>query len=238
MASSQDIRAWAEDQGIELNPKGPIRKAVKDLYAEANPVVGPQETPPGDVIDGEIVTELAPTSSEAPPRGAAGKRKLFTRKPKEPTSTRRGARASTESLFSGVWTLAANLLGSTGNAPVARVLQFQAPVAGALLDRELRGTKADTMVQPVARLLNKGSNVGALVALPLMVQIVSTKPELYPMLKPHMVEAMYKWYEIAGPEMEKQQKRMEQRKTQLGGVDPEEVLNMIFAVDVPDATAE
>jgi hypothetical protein len=83
-------------------------------------------------------------------------------------------------------------------------------------------------------MVNKGSTIGALVALPFMVQLASVKPEFFPMLRPHMVEALYRWYEVAGPEMEKQAKRMETRKAQLGGVDPEELLNMIFSVDVPD----
>lgn len=237
MATPQDIREWAVANEIEVNPRGPIPRDVKDKYYEASgetpeePVAASVEAAPG----GEPVEQTTP--GELPP---ASKPKLSwgRRKKTSGTVTRKGPRQATDGLFSAIWAGAANLLGATGMVPTARVLQLQAPVAGAILDRELRGTRVDRMAQPVAKMFNRSSSVGTLVALPLMVHVVTVKPELYPAIKPHMVEALYRWYEIAGPELEKQQKKMERRKEQLGGLDPEELLNMIFAADVPPEAPE
>lgn len=249
MATSQDIRQWAIEQGIELSSKGPIAKAVKTSFYDANP----DQTPaallgtPTDELDQIDTDELfddtptpTPVADEQAPGAPTRKRGLFTKRTRRTgaprgAARRSGPRASTTSLFSGVWTLAANLLGSQGLTPVARVLQFQAPVAGAILDRELRGTRADRLVQPMAKMVNKGSSIGTLVVLPLLVQVATTKPEMYPVLRPYMVDCLYRWYELAGPEMDKQAKRIEQRKEQIG-VDPEQILDMIFA-DLEPATA-
>lgn len=233
MATPQDIREWASANDVDVNPRGPIPRPIQDQYYEASGTDRPEppaESPPAvadDVEPGERTTvgEKPPAAKPAMFRGL--------RKPNVSTQKRSGPRAPTEGLFSGIWTVAANLLGATGMTPTARVLQLQAPVAGAVLDRELRGTAVDRAAQPIARMMNKGTAVGSLVALPLMVQVVTMKPELFPVVKPMMIEALYRWYEIAGPEVEKKQKRMAKRKEQLGDIDPEAMLEMIFASDVP-----
>lgn len=239
MATSQDIREWATANEIEVNPRGPIPREIKDRFYEASGETAPEpvaadEAAPGG---GSELGGNETTPGEVPP---AAKPKLWGRRKKTGAAVvkRQGPRQNTEGLFSAVWSGLANILGSTGMVPTARVLQLQAPVAGAILDRELRGTRVDRMAQPVAKMFNRSSSVGTLVALPLMVHMVTVKPELYGMIKPHMVEALYRWYEIAGPEMEKQQKKMEKRREQLGGLDPEELLNMIFSADVPPEAPE
>ena len=249
MASNQDIREWAAREGIELKAKGPLPKSVRTRYAEsqgstllADPVNTDEIlSEQGETVDAEIVTELAPTGygaptgqttdGETPPNTTAGRRFFGRRKgaTKAPRgAARRGPRESTETLVQGVWTIASNLLGGAGFVPLARVLELQAPVAGAILDKDIRGTKVDTLLQPIARLTNKTSNIGTLVALPLFVQVASMRPELYPALRPHMENMMYKWMELAGPEMEKRAKRMEKRKEQLGGFDAGAMLDALF----------
>lgn len=237
MATPQDIREWAVANEIDVNPRGPIPRDLKERFYSEQGIEEPLPEETAPVTDG--VPEELTTPGEKPP---ASKPKAFSfgRRKKDPvTSGRRSARTSTEGLFSSIWAGAAHLLGATGMIPTARVLQLQAPVAGAILDRELRGTRIDRIAQPAARMFNKGSSVGTLVALPLMVHAVTMKPELYEVIKPHMVDALYRWYEIAGPEMKKQQERMEKRREQFGDLDPEQLLNMIFSPEVtPEAPQE
>jgi hypothetical protein len=240
VATPQDIRNWATEHGREVNPRGPVPKDIQDAFYDQNddqsrPEPAPEIAPAGD--DGAS-DEQRTTPGEKPPGGRTAPKTWGLRKPGS-GGKRTGPRAPTEGLFAGIWTVAANLLGATGMTPTARVLQLQAPVAGAILDRELRGTAVDRAAQPLARMMNKGSAVGSLVALPLMVQVVTMKPELYPMARPLMIEALYRWMEVAGPEMEKKTKRAAKRREQLGDMDPEAMLDMIFAADAPEAaTAE
>lgn len=253
MATSQDIRQWAQDNGYDLSDRGRVPNNVKTDYYTANPdqraeniltQQGGASEPETGTGDGSGATDGSDDllGGEATPEQPPGTRKRIrwgratrttTAGPKRRVS-RGGPRASTEKVFSGIWSLAGKLLGKQGFVPTARVLQFQAPIAGVLLDKEIRGTKADSLLQPVARMVNRGSSIGTLIALPLLVQVASSRPELYPELRPYMVDCLYRWYEIAGPEMEKQAKRMEQRREAIG-VDAEQVLDMIFA-PVPEQT--
>lgn len=229
MTSPSDIREWAQANGVEISPKGPIPKAIREqFYAESGGA--PDEDAPTattEVGPGGVVS-VETTPGEKPPRAT----KSRTKSPRS-----MGARQSTETLFSGLWSIGAELLASSGMTPTARVIALQAPVAGAVLDREVRGTAVDKLAQPLARLTNKGSNIATLVALPLLVQVVTMRPELYPKLKPAMVSAMIKWYRVAGPELARKAKEMEKATEELG-FDPAEMVDMLFATDVPEAPQE
>lgn len=232
MPTPAEIREWATANGITMRPRGPIPRAIRDQYAAATGDT--TDTVPDDT---EVLPETGPggvaAASEvapAPPKSTGG----FLGKRKGAGAGRRsGPRQSAEGLLTAVWSGLAQGLARAGAVPTARVLMMQAPVAGVVLDRELRGTAADRLVQPFAKLANKGAAVGTLVALPLLVQVTTMRPELYPMLKPYMVEAMSKWCDVAGPEMERKLKQAEKRKTSLG-FDPEEMVDSLFAPVEPE----
>lgn len=247
MATNTDIREWGKLHAPELfKPKGPPSKRLQAAYYEQNPtgdgpVLDSLEFDPDYTFPAEdVVPESVPAAELPPGRGRRTLKDLFRRKKPAATKvTRAGARAPAERIAAGVWSLAAKLLESRA-APLSRVLMMQAPVAGVLIDREIKGTAVDVLVQPLARFYNKTSDIGVLFTLPAMVHMVSLRPELYPHLHDHMVDAILRWYEVAGPEMEKMAKRQAKRREQFNqgdGPSPEDLLQMIFA-PMPDAPME
>lgn len=252
MASSQDIRRWAAENGYDLAPKGPPTKLVREAYQQAHDaatsddtttpvdVEGQAEQPPTDSDPYPQVSADQPT--DAPPPTSDTERPPVLRRPtwrdrlrggKSPAVPgQRHPRASQEKLIGGVWTLLGKWLEKQGVVPTGRLLRMQAPVVGAVVDGQLRGTKVDTVLQPVARFVNKGSAIGSLIALPVMVQVVcmSEDPQgTYLDLEDEMIDAMYDYLEIAGPELEKRRKRIERRVRQSGGEDARALLATIFA---------
>jgi hypothetical protein len=223
---------------------------VKRSYAAAH---GELDTVTGQVLDGHLVEgELPPTDRDAglwsehePAEMAAlpepdplrvGEKPPRLRKQrwldriwgKDRDKAQHRGRASTERLVSGVWTQLARLADNVGAVPTARVLRLQAPVAGVVLDAELRGTPVDGVLQPFAKLVNKGSKVGSLLALPILVQLVTVNPHLYEQLEPYMEDCVYSYLEIAGPAMERKQKQMQKREEQTG-INARDFLRTIFA---------
>lgn len=243
MASSQDIRAWAAAEGIQLKPKGPPTKAARVAYAAAHGDV--DTVAGGDVVDAEEGyggwseqdSDQQPTTDPERPTLTAGEKppapgrptwreRLKRRGGKAKKPVTRG-RASTEKLIELGWSQIARVFDNQQTWATANVLRMQAPVAGSILDAELRGTAADALMQPLARMVNRSSAVGSLIALPIMVQIVSMRPQLYQRMEPLMVEAVYSYLEIAGPAVEKRRKAHAKRAEQYGQ-DAQELLRAIF----------
>lgn len=240
MASSQDIRQWAADNGYSLKPYGPPTKVVREAFEQAQGQVAVA----GDVVDAldpdqtvwpADVEDQAPADAPVPTGtpSTAGEKAPTTRKQRWRDKWRsRGkggvrGRASSEKMIDLAWSQLARMFDSPAHWPTANVLRMQAPVAGAILDKELRGTPVDGMLQPLARLVNRGSSVGALVALPIMVHLVTVRPELQERLHPLMVDAVYSYLEIAGPEVERKRKQMARRAEQFG-IDAEQFLQQVF----------
>lgn len=241
---NRDIRAWATSHGLELagNGRGRIPDSIKQQYRQAMGIPEPDPAPAPPTGEGEPPpTEQdtsASTSTGTPRRGPTPSRPkevppkrsgIFDRwkSKREGRKAARG-RQSTERLLSSAWGGAAKLLAGFGALPLARVMEMQAPVAGALLEPEIRGSIVDSPLQPFARLMNRGSVIGALVGLPLMVQAVSMRPELYQTLHPYMVDAIWRWFEIAEPEFKKKLAQLEARKERFD-IDPDALLAQIFA---------
>lgn len=246
MATNTDIREWGKVHAPELfKPKGPPSDRLKDAFYQehppdpdqmefdgmsggiADPDLLPAELPP--LVEGGPARELPPGTN----RRRTFKDWLNRKKPKAPkASVRGGPRASTAKLAAGVWGIASKLLNGTSATPLSRVLALQAPVAGMIIDREIKGTLVDVLAQPVARLVNRASQVGVLFTLPILVQVVTMRPDMYEQLRPHMVDALYDWFEVAGPEIEKMAKRQEKRRQQFNGGEgptPEQLIELFFA---------
>ena len=76
------------------------------------------------------------------------------------------------------------------DAPVGRVLMFQAPVAGDVLDDALAGTVLDRVAQPILKKWEQTSEAGALVMVPLTVAMIERRPEMRPVLVPILRSTM------------------------------------------------
>jgi len=158
----------------------------------------------------------------------------------EPTTRKRRGRATLETIGSLAWGGAARVSIQLGQQymPVSKMMAFQAPVAGMVFEDALRGTVADKVLQPVARMLETGSEMGTLLGAPLVVGLTCAKPDLYPVTRPMLASMMKEWVIIAGPKLRKMREREEKFAAEMEtfgaefGMSIDQMLDEIFAPPV------
>lgn len=240
MSESQDIRVWAREHGYEVGDKGRLPGQVIRDYEnrddeeeeaevmEAAPEPGLAQPVP------EPTPERPPVQTTQPKTG-----KLFQRKPSQPRKPGdkkpSRPRVSTETLLSTAYGLAAMGLARRGELlPIARVMDMQAPVIGLVGDDLIKGTVLDRLLQPIARSGEKAEMAVAIVGPPLLVGIMTARPESFPVLRPMLKLSMMTWMEIAEPQMRKVQKRAETWSEKFGDVDLDAMIDALWA-GVPEA---
>lgn len=235
-----------------------------------SPYLTPGERPPGGV--GTPSSSLGGVGSEVPPAAPArGLRKLFPKKDKAETldspapkttekrpgrSPKRMSAADTiGDVYSGLGSLAVQ---SGRHAPLGRCMQWQAPIAGEMLDDAVSGTIVDKVVlQKVVGARGKFDLLAAVVGPPMLVLAIERNPQnaeaIMPLLRssirsalPQMVPAIKK--------VQKRQKEVAEATALLFEDDPnftpgddpvDHILAMMFAdwippqpVPVPDEPVE
>jgi hypothetical protein len=184
-ASDSEVRAWARETGWAapggrgVSSKGNVGQAAREAYSAAHNGGAPAgpDYPPGmtdtdfSTAEAEVPDDMAearPGPVAAPKAGArsaaASLRTRFKRgspsgrkkpRPKHP-------RISTAELIGSAWRIAAKMAQPL--PPMYRTLRLQSVIAGPLLDDAVKGTLADTVLQPLARLSRAGETMSALVA--------------------------------------------------------------------------
>jgi hypothetical protein len=212
MTTDTDIRAWLRENGHDVPTRGRLGEEWREVYAAANPdavmgdnprlsLVGAEEPEIPGLLEDVDTGEVPPT----PPPGLGGKLSAgLKRTPRMKTPRKR---VSLEDLAAGAWSLLGNAAGSQGLMPTARVLQMQAPLAGAILEDTLQGTLADRILQPLARTQETASEIVALIGPPILVTAITLQPQRAPMLLPMLRGMMRQWVLIAGPRMKAKEKR-------------------------------
>ena len=129
-----------------------------------------------DVVDAVTVEETAPRkpgimdrfrSRRGRSRGGSAAPTTRERAPKRPRPG--GKRVALDSDISDIWSFGGRRLEHSIHYPTGRMLQYQAPAAGIILDRAIAGTLPDRMLfQPIARNRDKYEDVGFLLAGPLL----------------------------------------------------------------------
>lgn len=255
--SDMDIRNWVRENrpDLKVGQRGRLSPDVKAVYDEAHrdevqPVSSGNKDweihSDGTAIFKEMtepVLEGAPRedTGETPPKPPA-KKKLFRFGDAEKPRTQH-KRVSTATVLSWMWGGMGTVIRNPNLAPVARTLQLQAPVAGEIADDMVKGTVVDKVLQPLARVSEKGEDLFALVGPPAIAMAICMQPELYPMLEPMMVEAIKSWVAIAGPRIRKAQQKEAKLIAEMGedyGESIREMLQFIFAPvqtqESPDGT--
>jgi hypothetical protein len=242
-----DIRAWLRENRPDLGvqPRGAIKKAAQEVYYEANGQPAPgdvsRETPEaGTGPDGD---ELAgpddvsrETTGEVAPEAPAGSLPWLGRggAPKSPRDRKVShRRVPVDGLFSMVWAALGKLATNPQTLPVGRVMTLQAPAAGMVLDDALRGSVVDRMAQPLARGQKRLEVLFSVAGPPLLVGAVCQKPELYPVIRPMLVEALKGWLVLSGPKIRKAQERERKLLAELDGLDVSTIEEMIDALFAP-----
>jgi hypothetical protein len=208
-AMSEPMTGGHQDDGsYAFAPRDVSRETIPDPVAEA---AGPGPYPEAETGP---ETERAPgeTPPEEPPSklGRFLKRRGRERPPPKPRRAAGGERrrVSAENLFGYVWAGGAHYFSSR-NLGLARMLAFQSPVAGMIIDDSVKGTPVDKIVQPVARLTSGASDLGSLALLAVGAGYVDRHPEAYMMLKPVMMEGMKTWVIVSGPKIREMRRREE-----------------------------
>lgn len=231
MTTDAEIRAWAKESGVDCPTRGMVPKAVRDQYEAArpegdNPRLSPSE-PAGE--HGYAEAETAPTRPQGPTAGHPDEvaptpppsrfgslRRAPGRGPAKTKTEHR--RVSLEDLASGVWGALGGAAKSYGLVPTGRALEMQAPIAGMILEDTLRGTVVDKLAQPFARGGETMKELSALVGVPVLVTMISVKPETQGVAVPILRRLMRDWAIIAGPKIKAREKR-ERKALEALGVD-------------------
>lgn len=241
--NSAEVRAWAREAGIDVPARGKLSQRIVDQYHIEHPedVAVDPESAELDQQTEDRVTE-APAdpyqgSKEVPPQPPKESRKWFKRS--KPSTTVRKRRVSLADTLETTWEVAALGVGSTISAPVARLMNIQAPVAGELLEDRIRGTVVDRMLQPFARMHDTGKGWYTLIAPPLLVMAIErTEGELQQKLLHALRKALIDFAIIAKPKMEKRIEREVKAQEAMGDIDIDAMLQFIFQGEAPEGTAD
>lgn len=260
--TTADVRAWAERRHlIEPNGRGRLAAEIWSAYAdEQAAITAGASAEPVPLTESVIigVKELPaepPGRTEEPPEKPKRtvRERLHIVKPDTPAESGKTEkrkprkRVSLETLGGLAWVGVSRVVAFAGETylPVVKMMSFQAPVAGAVVEDLARGTVADRIMQPVARLTESGGAVGALVGAPMLTAVVCKRPELYPQVRPMLMAAMREWVIVAGPKLREMRRREEKFAEEMGtftdefGITVEQLLDEVFAsMTGPPQTAE
>lgn len=265
MPSTSEIRAWARDQGYDVNTKGALPANVMAAWDAAHPGgngdhpdydggIGDddfgvsQAAEPPDVHD--VSAGTAETPPKRPPRQPAkspGKGWWRGRKQQGKTKAKARPRVPVDEVISGAWRIMARIARPI--PPLQRTLRVQSPVAGILLEDAVKGTIVDTILQPVARLQVQGKAVAALAGPPLLVTAISMhlqhaaqaeqppNPVFMGAATEMLRESLMLWMDVAGPKFEKALAR-EKEFEEVYGSKVDDFIQMLFAEPADPADAE
>lgn len=215
----QDINDWQDAQPVSSLVD--IEDDVEDGY------IVPDES------EGSKVVEKAPnipskTTEKA--RSFVERIKSAPRKVGSPKA--RAPRVGVDKLIGTVWAMFAQVAQPI-NLPVARVLTIQAPVAGLVLEGVVKDTIVDRLLQPLARAQQGGEVAFAIIGPPLFVGLLSTKPEMAPVIVPLLKQSLRSWIDVAGPQLEKVKAQEEKFEREYGAAIDEMI--EYFLAPLPDS---
>ena len=177
--------------------------------ASTDPAAGaPPATPPGPIESPPDFGDAAVPPTIVAPKKSLRERFGLTRAPspdRPAVPARRPVkRVSGAEVLQSAWHIV-GLGAARVDPPVGRCLQYQAPVAGEILDKWLAGGAIDRgIIQPIASRAGDAQAVGALVALPALIYIYErAQDDVRVMLEPWIEEAVRAHIVAMGPVMRK-----------------------------------
>lgn len=227
MATTAQMRAWLRAEGYEPSVKGALAADQIAAYDAAHPGAngdGDEGDPwAGGQWEGDVSAAGEPPddTGETPPRrprtarpaGKTGRTWPWGKKTAAGKKTKpKHARVPVDEVISGGWRLMARIARPV--PPLERTLKVQSPVAGLLLEDTIKGTLADTVLQPIARMQAQGKVVAALVGPPLLVTAgtlhmqaaakaqADPNPVFMGIISEALRESLMLWMDVAGPKFD------------------------------------
>ena len=159
-----------------------------------------------------------------------------------------GRRISAADTLSDGWAGIGSLAMRMGHGPTGRMMQFQAPVAGEMLDEAAKGSFIDrALLQPVVKTRGRFDLLSAVIAPPLLVMAIERDPSkadlLMPVLKSQIRSALPLMVPAIKKVQEKEAKAAEAAAELFPDLPPGEdpadaIIAMLFSDWVPPAPAE
>jgi hypothetical protein len=194
----------AEDVGNDV-PTEPVNAPMGGggMGQDADPLLASGERRPGEGLPSSPGVDGAPPGK---PRGRLAK--LFGAKAKDggaPGAVEKrpvgrppakGKRVSGAETLSDVWGGIGGFVGrNPAHVPLGRYMQFQAPVAGEMLDEAVAGTVVDKVaLQPIFKARGKFDLIGAVFGPPALIYAIERNPEraalMVPMLRTSIRNAL------------------------------------------------
>src|SRR5258708_589723 len=235
--ANQDIRDWGRENGFDVANGGRIPRALSEAYNSAHTEsdefvqVGDWKPDPevwGENAQDETAPKVDPIQEK--PLSATDKvRQRFANKPAATNArtVKPKSRVPVDRLIERAWDALSRFVAPV-NVPMSRVLAMQSPVAGLILEPEVKGTIVDRVLQPIARTEKRGEVLFALIGPPLIVGALSARPQAAPVLVPMLRESLAVWIDVAGPKVKVAQERAQKFQEQYGQ-DIDDMIGMIFA---------
>lgn len=203
--SSENVSGISEDQYGPDDFAAEVISEVASLQVEQRPGVYSSPSPQQGAavpVKPKRGWRFWEKSADTAPREKAPK----TSERKPSVSKRRQSVAPT---IEDAWSAIGGLAVRSGrHAPLGRCLQWQAPIAGEILDDAVRGTALDRIVfQPIAKGRGRFDAVGAIMGPPLIVLAMERDPSRIDILMPVLKASIRSSLPLMVPAIKKVQKR-------------------------------
>lgn len=186
------VRDWARSTGRKTGERGRVSDALKAEYMAGVAELHGGQAPAADAPGGSekpperpkaAAQERRPKPVSSPGSGGMGRLRAWLggapETGKRKTSSRKAAgparpRTPLVSLVDRGWSRVAAVIEHV-NVPVARTMAWQAPYVGVVADDVIAGTPPDKVLQVVARAEETLSGLGAMVAMPIVVGMITSE---------------------------------------------------------------
>jgi hypothetical protein len=229
--SDTDIRKWALEHGESVPARGPISADLRSRYAAEQSELEPTDDDFPDFGDVSEPGPPPPDAVEVKPRAiATPKRARFGfGKEKTPAQKRKAAnrkRVPVDDTIATVW----RFLGGLAKPlpATSRLMKFQAPAVGKILEPVVKDTVIDKMLQPIARTTEGAEAVAVLFGAPALVTAMQLQPQIIPLAMPALRELLIRMVRVAGPAMAESLKTERAFEAEYGGT-VDDLIAMLFA---------
>jgi hypothetical protein len=223
--SDTDIRKWALASGRSVPARGPLSQTLRDDYALEHDDLEPSDAdfdviepgpPPADAVEKKPRTIATPRAGRFAFGGKKPPRKKGPGK----------KRVALDSTIASVW----GFLGGLAKPlpATSRLLKFQAPAAGKILEPIVKDTMVDRILQPLARTTEGAEAVAVLIGTPALVTMMQLQPQIIPFGMPLLRDLMLRMVKIAGPSMAEAMKAEHEFEAEYGGT-VDDLIGMLFA---------
>lgn len=157
------------------------------------------------IFEGATVEDAIYPDDEIKPDGLYEESKPTEQSERKPEQIKRRTSAA-EILSMAVAGIGTYLQSSGRDVPVGRALAFEAPLAGVRLDAMIAGTVIDRILQPFVSKAELAEELGALIALPVLIGLYERHPEMGPMLDMPIHQVIRQVLLQTAPLLKKQQR--------------------------------